>query len=604
MSTVPTLLFLHGIGTGDQEDAWRGALDTSLAELGYPGLDSARVLAPKYPHALRGANARESVPGITVKEPVRDAARKSRREFEERTAAMEIRLGRHDGGVGWVGGDAAVGASTWLPPFKQAHNYLSDSFIRAEVMRRILAVVPTSGDLVIIGHSLGSVIAADLIRRLPAGVRVRGLLTIGSPLANGGFNVDKLRDSLKEPPANLDWWINVWNQPDPVAAHRGLSSVFDYLLDFRIKTRQAPIDQRAHAAVDYLSTEVVADAVGFALFGSRSKELDKVERGVDIPLDIGELSALLALRYAHLVKSSLEKDVLQRFTGALRYTQAFTVEEIRARNHRENRPLPSEIARLIVDLTDPASEVPEPLPFGRLDKEQAVALMTALVSENVIKPFEIAIPREKWQSAMEELTSELGLRGKYGADVFAATKEAQTALSATRGPNWIKWGAIGAGAAALVVATGGLALAAAPGLAGAAVITSALASFGPGGMIGGLLTAGSLVTAGGGGIAFGLASPGTSADVVEAVVVRRLAASLLRQKQGLDPDPEVWAILTRTEMEIRRQYERLDEFSDESAASLKDLKRKIEIVERALAHLRAKGLEPVIADFTEDDTSR
>ncbi|NRG40843.1 hypothetical protein HRK28_07875 [Rathayibacter sp. VKM Ac-2835] len=601
VSAIPTLLFLHGIGTGDQEDAWSTVLDSTLIDLGYPGLDSARVLAPKYPHALRGANARESVPGITVKEPVRDAAKKSRREFEERTAAMEIRLGRHDGGVGWAGGDAAVGAVTWLPPFKQAHNYLSDSFIRAEVLRRILAVVPASGDLVIIGHSLGSVIAADVIRRLPVGVRVRGLLTIGSPLANGGFDVDKLRDTLKEPPANLDWWVNVWNQSDPVAAHRGLSSVFDYLLDFRIKTREVAIDQRAHAAVDYLSTEVVADAVGFALFGSRSKELDKVERGVDIPLDMGELSALLALRYAHLVRSSLEKDVLQRFTGALRYTQAFTLEQIKARNTRENRRLPSEIARLIVDLTDPASEVPEPRPLGHLDKEQAVALMTVLASENVIKPFEISLPREKWQSAMEDLTAELGLTSKYGADVFAATKEAQTALSGSRGPNWIKWGAIGAGAAALVVATGGLALAAAPGLAGAAIITSALASFGPGGMIGGLLTAGSLVTAGGGGIAFGLASPGTSADVVEAVVVQRLAASLLRQKQRLDPDPEVWTILTRTEIEIRRQHERLDEFSDESAASLKDLKRKIEIVERALAHLRAKGLEPVIRTERESD---
>lgn len=594
LPTEPTLLFLHGIGTGDQEDEWKRVLETSLRDLGYPSLDSARVIAPKYPHALRGANGREHLPSITVKQPVRDAAKKNRREFEERTAAMEIRLGRHDQGIGWLGGDAAVGAVTRLPPFKQAHNYLSDSRIRAEVLNRILAAAPTSGSLVIIGHSLGSVIAADLIRRLPVGVRVEGLVTIGSPLANGGFDVDKLRDTFKEPPANLAWWVNVWNAPDPVAAHRGLSSVFDYLIDFRIQTRQAPIDKRAHSAVDYLSTAVVAEAVGFALFGSRSKELDRVERGLDIPLDGVELSGLLALRYAHLLKEGLEGDVRERFTGALRYVQAFSLEEIRARNIRENRAIPSPVARLIFDLTDTTAAAPEAGPIGHLDREQAVALMTVLASENVIKPFEISIPREKWQAAMEDLTAELGLSSKFGADVFAATKEAQAALSGPRGLNWIKWGAIGAGAAALVVATGGLALAAGGGLAGAALITSALASFGPGGMIGGLLTAGSLVTAGGGGIAFGLASPGTSADVVEAVVVQRLAVSLLRQKQRLEPDPEVWGILTRTEIEIRRQHERLDEFSDESAATLKDLKRKIEIVERALAHLRAEGLEPVI----------
>ncbi|PPH34547.1 hypothetical protein C5C53_15330 [Rathayibacter sp. AY1E3] len=600
MSTGPTLLFLHGIGTGDQDDAWEVALNTALLKLGYPDLDAVNVVAPKYPHALRGANAREPIPAITVKPPTREAARKNRREFEERTAAMEIRLGRQDPGIGWVGGDVAVGAVTRLPPFKQAHNYLNEPHIRAEVLNLILRSLPDTGDLLIVGHSLGSVIAADLIRRLPVAVRVIGLLTIGSPLGNGGFDVDKLRDAVREPPANLGWWVNVWNAPDPVAAHRGLSSVFDYLLDFRVQTRQAPIDKRAHSAVDYLSTAVVAEVIGFGLFGSRSREIDMIDRGLDIPLDGVEMAGLLALRYAHLVGANLEGDVAERFAGALRYVQAFSLEEIRARNVRENRPLPLEIARLRFDLTDTKAVAPEPRPIGHLDKEQAAALMTVLASENVIKPFEISIPREKWQAAMADLTAELGLTSRFGTDVFAATKEAQAALTGPRGLSWIKWGAIGAGAAAMVVAAGGLALAAGPGLAGAAVITSALASFGPGGMIGGLLTAGSLVTAGGGGIAFGLASPGTTADVVEAIIVQRLAVSLLRQKRHLEPDPEVWAILTRTEIEIRRQHERLDEFSDASAGSLKDLKRKIEIVERALAHLREKGLEPTVRSSDDE----
>ncbi|WP_258069043.1 hypothetical protein [Rathayibacter sp. AY1F8] len=597
VSTDPTLLFLHGVGAGDPDDHWKGTLDTALRGVGYPGLGSMHVVAPKYAHLLNGASGRTVVPPVAAKQPTRDAAKRNRREFEERTAAMEIRLGRHDQGVGWLGGEAAVAAAAVSPPFKQAHNYLNDSNVRAAVLALILAAVPASGSLVIIGHSLGSVIAADLIRRLPVAVRVTGLLTIGSPLANGGFDVDKLRDTLQEPPANLDWWVNVWNASDPVAAHRGLSSVFDYLLDFRIQTRQVPIDKRAHSAGEYLSTPVVAETVGFALFGSRSKEVDTIDSGVDIPLDGVESAGLLALRYAHLAKERLEGDVAERFEGALRYVQAFSIEEIRARNLRENRPLPSQVARLVVDLTDVAAPAPEPVPAAYVSKEEAVALMTVLASENVIKPFEITVPRETWQAAMGDLTAELGLTSKFGADVFTATKEAQAALSGSRGRNWIKWGAIGAGAAALVVATGGLALAAGTGLAGAAVITSALASFGPGGMIGGLLTAGSLVTAGGGGIAFGLASPGTSADVVEAVVVQRLSASLLRQKQGLDPDPEVWAILTRTEIEIRRQHERLDEFSDPDAATLKDLTRKIEIVERALAHLTAKGLEPVSTTY-------
>ena len=97
------------------------------------------------------------------------------------------------------------------------------------------------------------------------------------------------------------------------------------------------------------------------------------------------------------------------------------------------------------------------------------------------------------------------------------------------------------------MATGGLALAVGPGLAGAAVITSALANFGPGGMIGGLLTAGTLLTAGGSVIALGLASPGTTAETLEAVVTRQLAAAILRHRQDLERDPAAWRVLTETE---------------------------------------------------------
>ena len=113
----------------------------------------------------------------------------------------------------------------------------------------------------IVGHSLGSVIAADLLQRLPAGLEVVGMVTIGSPLASGRFDVDKLRESMQEPPTNLAWWANFWNVLDPVAAHRGLSSVFNWMLDFRIGTG---FNHHVHDAEAYLSHDAVAEAVGFA----------------------------------------------------------------------------------------------------------------------------------------------------------------------------------------------------------------------------------------------------------------------------------------------------------------------------------------------------
>ena len=98
--------------------------------------------------------------------------------------------------------------------------------------------------------------------------------------------------------------------------------------------------------------------------------------------------------------------------------------------------------------------------------------------------------------------------------------------------------------------------------------------------------------AGSGGIAFGLASPGTSAETLESVVERQLAAVILRQLQHLEQDPRVWEMLTDIEVEVRREHERLDEFSDDSAPGLKELKRKIVAIERALNYMRANKLEP------------
>ncbi|MHA7142852.1 hypothetical protein ACX80T_15125 [Arthrobacter sp. Sr33] len=359
---------------------------------------------------------------------------------------------------------------------------------------------------------------------------------------------------------------------------------------------------RAHNAAEYLTDETVAEAIGFALFGSKSKEDATIEQGIDIPLDGPERCSLLALRYAHHAKARLDGDKLARFAGALRQVQATVVDDIARRNAGEKRAVPSAIARLAFDFSDPEAMVPEPLPHGHLAKAEAVGLFTVLAAENVIRPFEISLPKDKWRDAMEDLAAEMGLGRQFGADVLTAAERAQEALSGNRGASWKRWGALGAGAAALVVATGGLALAAGAGLAGAAAITSALASFGPGGMIGGLITAGTLVGAGGGGIAFSLASPGTSAETLEAVVERWLAAAILRQLQHLEPDSNLWGNLAEMEIEVRRELERQDEFSDESAPALKELKRKVDTIERALRYLSDNGLEPSVAFISPDET--
>lgn len=596
-----TLLFLHGVGTGDPEDRWRGQLEATLQRLGYPSLDGAPVVAPKYAHALKGFDGKTTVPPVTISQPGREAARKNRREFERRIGALEFRLGRHHRGNGALGGQVVIETAVALPAFAQARNYLTSEQIRANVLRRVLEPLPETGRIVIVAHSLGSVIAADVLRRLPVGLEVAGLVTIGSPLASARFQVDKLRDALKEPPTNLSWWVNFWNRHDPVSASRGVSSVFPWLIDFRIESTP---NIHVHDAVQYLADDAVGAAIGYGVFGSLSKEVDRANTAVDVSLDVAERYAVVALRYASLIRMRLDGDVGDRYSGALRYVQATAIDNIMQRNEQMGRPTPSVVARLAFDLADPDAPTPPSLPATHISKNDAVVLFTVLASENVLRPFEITVPKDKQQAALRDLSAEMGLGSQFGNDVFEAAKRANEVLSRTRvAANWIKWGAIGAGAVALVAATGGLALAAAPGVVGAAVVTTALASFGPGGMIGGLVTAGALVSAGGGGIAFGLASSGASAETVEAVIQRQLSAVILRELQALEQDPAVWHNLVEIESAVRREYERFDEFSDENAPGLKELKRKITAVERALAYMRNKGLEPDAFIDNEDDLS-
>lgn len=604
MSETPILLFLHGVGKGDPDDEWMSQLELTLASLGYPSLDNVRAIAPKYSHALKGTDDKLSLPPLSTKAPTREAAKANRRNFESRMAGLEYLLGRHSAGQGWFGADVVINVATITPFFKQVENYLKNDQIRAQVLHRILRELPDSGRIVIVAHSLGSVIGADLLRRLPPGLNIAGMVTIGSPLAHGHFDVDKLKATLKEPPTDLAWWVNFWNSGDPVAAHRGLSSVFPWMLDFRVNGR---LGLHIHDAITYLADPVVSEAIGYGLFGSKIREIVRVSNTIDTPVNTAEQLALLALRFSYLIEMRLENEVKTKYMGARRYVQAMTVAELTARNTQENesgtsvRPLPTAVQHLAFDLSDPGAPTPEPLPCAHLSKADAVGPFIALATQNVIRPFEIRAANKARPEAMKDLAAEAGVGSKFGDDALAALAEAQSVLSNGNDANWGKLGALGVGAAALVVATGGLALAAGSGLAGAAAVTSALAGFGPGGMIGGLATAGTLMGVGGSGIGWGLASSTTTAESVEAFIVFQLAGVILRDKQQLDQDPVAWRRLTETEMELRREYERLDEFSDKSSSTLKELKRKITSIERALDYLRKHGLEPGLAAESSAD---
>ncbi|ALO65801.1 hypothetical protein AS189_03970 [Arthrobacter alpinus] len=604
------LLFLHGVGDGDPSGKWKSAIEQSLQRTGYPNLDGIPILAPTYSNALMGVDEPQILPIRTFKTPTREAAKLNRRNFERRLSAVERRIGRQDeehvinvavNNKAQFLHRAAVDAAVTAPLFKQAANYLNNEQIRAQVLTRVLAKVPESGKIVIVAHSLGSVIAADLLLRLPVDVEVEALITIGSPLANERFKLEDLGDSLSDPPINLGWWVNFRNAWDPVAIRRGLSSVFPWLLDHTINTHFDIDMAAAHSAIAYLDHSTVAATIGHAVFGDSKRERISDDEIADIPLDDTESRAILGLRYGHLVKNELDRELRLRYLPALRAVQEQTISDLRVHNKLRERPIPSQIARLDFDSSDPSSPLPEPsLRASAFSKEEAIAHLTAVASTNVIAPFEISISKDAERRSMEELASEMGLKRQLGSDVLEARKQAQDILRDRQNGKWIKVGAIVAGTAALAFGAGGIVLAiAAPGLVGAAAVTGALASFGPGGMIGGLITAGTLiggggllVGSGGGSLANSLAGEETSVEQFEEIVALQLAAMLVRTTQSIDSDPGVWQFLTEIEAKVSRQHERLDEISDKKAPTVEALAKKRAIAARALKYMSENGMEP------------
>lgn len=587
MAPPTTLLFLHGVGSGDRHDDWRRALVTALADAGHHGLDDVEVVAPKYPDVLRGSDSEAVLPAETVADLPRDEAKRHRREVERRTALLEARIGHHDAGTGWHGGHGAVDIGLAVGPFTQAHNYLTKPRVRAEVLQRALAQVPASGRLVVVGHSLGSVIAADLLRRLPRDVDVVGMVTIGSPLGHARFDVDRLADRLEAPPANLGWWVNFWNELDPVTSHRGVSAVVPWVLDRRV---QAPLLADPHAAVGYLADPAVAAAVGFGLHGSRARSVAEPERGAAVPLDPVETVALVALHHAHLTRDQLVRTRRQRYDDALRAVQSSAVDAAIRRRAELGTAVPDTIAACAVDLARPESPAPRPPAVHHLTKEQVVVPLVFVATTNVIRPYEIDVPSEVRTRALQRLTASMGLGSALGADAVQALARARE-VTGGGAADWVTRTALGMGAGALLAAAGGFVLAATP-VGTAAEAATGLVPFEPDGVLGELLAAATLAASAGGGVARGLAGAGVPAEAVEAVVEAQLAAALLRELHDLDQDPATWHGLVLTGSELRRELARLTPVSDRGSAVVEQAARKLRAVNRALDHLQARGLEP------------
>lgn len=141
--------------------------------------------------------------------------------------------------------------------FRDVALYLDDDRVRNEVLDTVLQTFPTSGPVTLVSHSLGTVVALDLLSRVPSGVDLRLLVTAGSPLGMDSVNKQLLAGGPRRP--DVERWINAWCPADAVAIGSPLAQTWGRGVE-DVQTEKT--GESAHSIVEYLADFRVASAIG------------------------------------------------------------------------------------------------------------------------------------------------------------------------------------------------------------------------------------------------------------------------------------------------------------------------------------------------------
>ena len=154
--------------------------------------------------------------------------------------------------------------------------YLEFDGMRAAVLDIAEAALrdrnPDGGPVVVVGHSLGSVVAYDLLTRLAGDVDVRLFVTAGSPLGYPIVQKNLLGKRTGRPPsvpvrvpARRAAWVNVYDVRDFVSLVHPIARTFDGAAADQVVDEQAFNPSHPHSIADYLADPDVAGPIGRAL---------------------------------------------------------------------------------------------------------------------------------------------------------------------------------------------------------------------------------------------------------------------------------------------------------------------------------------------------
>ena len=283
------VVICHGIGYQYKHSEtmlteWYDALRVGMTDAARPVPDAADIAAVYYGSCFRARGGKggmddelADIPPLRIGD-VRDPLELELLEaFANGTEAplpggkglgqMALRRLERSEALGRPAGRTAI----WL--VKQVRRYLDpEDTVRACAQQRFERVV-TADTKVVIGHSLGSVVAYEALRAHPEW-NVHTFISLGSPLG-----VQAVRDRLRPaPPAQGDGfppvarWVNVAAKDDPIALVKQLAPVFGAVDDQPVVNlpwhHPGKYVFGSHSVLRYLTTGEVADAVASALLAS------------------------------------------------------------------------------------------------------------------------------------------------------------------------------------------------------------------------------------------------------------------------------------------------------------------------------------------------
>lgn len=141
---------------------------------------------------------------------------------------------------------------------RDVYLYLTVPGIRSKIDGMVAAAVG-SDDCVVIGHSLGTIVAYNVLRERPASSRCARFVTLGSPLG-----IKAIKNHLKTPlrsPACVQNWFNGFDERDVVALVPLDAQNFDVTPPIENYNEANNFTDNRHGIAGYLADPLIAEKI-------------------------------------------------------------------------------------------------------------------------------------------------------------------------------------------------------------------------------------------------------------------------------------------------------------------------------------------------------